>query len=102
MICIAEASKLEIPTSKSYKGWLMLCEFSNASKSRLSPEVKVWVRVIVCEDADLRRRPEAEQPGVDTSIEQEPFTEHGKEDSKLVFSLEDAMAASKQGIPGVY
>lgn len=58
--------------------------------------------MIVCDDADLRRLPEAEQPGVDTVIEQEPFTEHGKVDSKLVVSLEDARAASIQGIPGVY
>lgn len=41
-------------------------------------------------------------PGVDTLIEQEPFTEHDKEDSKLVFSLEDAITASTQEIPGVY
>lgn len=39
---------------------------------------------------------------MDTVIEQEPFTEHGKEDSKFVVSLEDARAASIQGIPGVY
>lgn len=88
---------------------------------------------MVCDDADLRRRPVTEQPvihkqlyfifrytiikcflymlkiksnvnipGVDTLMEQEPFTEHGKEDSKLVFSWDDAITASTQGIPGVY
>lgn len=41
-------------------------------------------------------------PGVDTLMEQEPFTEHGKEDSKIVFSWDDAITASTQGIPGVY
>lgn len=50
----------------------------------------------------LKTKSNVNIPGVDTLMEQEPFTEHGKEDSKLVFSWDDAITASTQGIPGVY
>ena len=41
-------------------------------------------------------------PGVDTLIEQDPFTAHDTEDSSWAFSLDEAVAASLQGISGLY
>ena len=41
-------------------------------------------------------------PGVDTLIEQDPFTAHDTEDSNWAFSLDEAVVASLQGISGLY
>jgi hypothetical protein len=90
LICTAEASSVAIPNNKSYSGWLtrmkkrkkcvylnmkrshkdlqkvQKCspfpESSKASRFKLSPDVNAWVRVMVCDRVDLRRRPEAEHP----------------------------------------
>ena len=41
-------------------------------------------------------------PVVVTSIEQDPFTAHDKEDSRLLFRIDDAVAASIHGMSGIY
>lgn len=68
----------------------------------MSPETKVLVRVMICDDMDLRRLPLIEQSCVVTLTEHDPFKEHDKEDSKLALSLEEAVAASLQRISWLY